>query len=222
MSATESPTSARKVSGYTVALNWLPLLQLLAGALLAAGLTGRPWLLGAFVLAWVYLLPPIVCRLSLMIAGRPEGRDLDQGSRSYKLWWFLTQWQVLFNRLPALEEFLRLVPTLYPLWLNLWGSRVNVLAYWGPGARPLDRYLLRIERGAVIGTAATLSGHLGTQDDQGHFRVDLAPVAVGAGAIVGAGAWLAPGCRVAPDELVPAGRMLQPFSLWAEGRKQKL
>jgi hypothetical protein len=210
-----------QVTGYTLAMNWLPLAYLAMGAAGASGLRERGAVLLAFILAWVYLLPPLVCRLTLTIAGLPEGRDLDQQARAYRVWWFLTQWQVLFNRLPALEELLRLVPGLYPLWLNLWGARVSPFAYWGPGARTLDRYLLRVDRGAVIGTGAILSGHLGTHDEQGRFRIDLAAVSVGAGAIVGAGAGLAAGCCVGPSELVPAGRLLQPFSTWAQGRKQK-
>jgi hypothetical protein len=44
--------------------------------------------------------------------GRPEGQ-LTQDMSAYRVWWVLTQWQILFNRLPWLEELLRLVPGLY-------------------------------------------------------------------------------------------------------------
>src|SRR4051794_33133482 len=95
---------------YTLALNFLPLAQLGLGAwLIAAQATS----LGEFIgwsLAWIYLLPPLICRLTLFVFGYPQGRGLTQRDRAYKVWWFTFQWQILFNRLPWLEEILRLVP----------------------------------------------------------------------------------------------------------------
>ena len=49
----------------------------------------------------------------------------------------------------------------------------------------------------------------------------MAPATVEAGAILGANSGLGPGCRVGPNELLPAGRLLQPFSQWVGGRKIK-
>ena len=220
MNGSETARARDKVSGFTLALNWLPFLYIVTGVLIALGAGVRGGSLAAFSLAWIYLVPPLVCRTTLAIAGYPEGRGLDQQASAYKLWWFLSQWQVVLNRVPLLDELLRLVPGLYPLWLGLWGSRVSLFAYWAPGALVVDRYLLRVERGAVIGTGVLLSGHLGVQGEDGSFRVDVAPVEIAAGAIIGAGAKLGPGCRVAGDELVPAGRLLKPFSIWQRGRKQ--
>lgn len=218
MNDTDAP-APDKVSGLTLALNWLPFLYIVAGVAIALSMGWQGKLLVAFALAWIYLLPPLVCRATLAIAGYPQGRDLDQSASAYRLWWFLAQWQVVLNRVPVLDELLRLVPGLYPLWLRLWGSRVSLFAYWAPGALIIDRYLVQVERGAVIGTGAVLSGHLGVQGDDGTFRVDVAPIVIGAGAIIGAGAKVGPGCQVAADELVPAGRLLKPFTTWQRGRK---
>ncbi len=219
MNDTETAPARNKVSGLTLALNWLPFLYIVTGVVIALVTGVQGGLLLAFTLAWIYLVPPLVCRATLAIAGYPEGRNLDQQASAYKLWWFLAQWQVVLNRVPLLDELLRLVPGLYPLWLRLWGSRVSLFAYWAPGALIVDRYLLQVERGAVIGTGVLLSGHLGVQGEDGTFRVDIAPIEIAAGAIIGAGAKLGPGCRVAGDELVPAGRLLKPFTTWQHGRK---
>jgi hypothetical protein len=209
-----------RISAYTLALNYLPLAYIVAGAAAtwSVGGTAARWGVG---LAWVYLLPPLVSRITLTIFGRPDARGVRQDAREYKVWWFLTQWQVLFNRLPWLEELLRLVPGLYGTWLNLWGARVSLFAYWGPSSRILDRYLVHVERGAVIGTESSITGHLGTIADDGAFVVDIGTVTIGEGAIIGARVGLAPGCRIGPHELVPAGRLLQPFSLWTRGHKVK-
>jgi hypothetical protein len=209
-----------KPSAYSLALNFLPLAHLLAGAALlwtVEGATGR----AAAALAWIYVLPPLAGRAAIALFGAPQGERLDQDSRAYRVWWFLTQCQVLFNRFVFLEELLRLVPGLYALWLNAWGARVSPVVYWGPGAAVVDRYALRIERGAVIGTRAVISGHLAVKDAQGAFRVTLAPVEIGAGALIGAYAGIAPGCAIAPGEEVPAASFLRPFTRWSDGRRCK-
>ena len=68
----------------------------------------------------------------------------------------------MFNRLPWIEEILRLVPGLYALWIFLWGGRVSPLVYWAPGSLVIDRPLVIVEAGAVIGMGAGLAGHAGT------------------------------------------------------------
>ena len=211
------PASA-KPSGYSLALNVLPFLHLLAGA---AGL----WLFDGvaqqvgFALAWLYVLPPLIGRVAIALFGVPQGEGFDQDARAYKVWWFLMQWQVLFNRFGFLEELLRVVPGLYALWLNAWGARVSPVVYWGPGALVMDRYSLRIARGAVIGTRAVLVGHLAVKDSSGLFRVTLAPVQIGEGALIGAHAGVGPGCVIAAGAEVPAATFLRPFTQWTgQGR----
>ncbi len=209
-----------KLTGFTLALNYLPLGLIVAGVLIAMAIpdaAGRV----VFAVFWLYLFPPLMCRAVLAVYGYPYGRGLDQHARAYKVWWFLTQFQVIFSRVPWLEEILRLVPGAYATWLNLWGSRVSLFAYWAPGARVVDRYLVVVERGAVIGNGSAITGHLGILAPDGAYRVDVAPATVEAGAILGANSGIGPGCRVGINELLPAGRLLQPFSHWTDGRKIK-
>jgi hypothetical protein len=94
-----SPTGG-KVTGYSLVLNYLPMLYVVAGVAAVwtrDGVTAR-WLLAV---SWIYLLPPIVSRVTIFVFGYPTGRGVRQDARAYKVWWFLAQWQVVFNRLPA-------------------------------------------------------------------------------------------------------------------------
>src|SRR5262245_37148763 len=150
------------ITGYTLALNYLPIAQLMLGACVIVSQAPSAGAIVAWSAAWMLLLPPLVCRLTLLLFGMPHGRALTQESRAYKVWWFVQQWQVPFNRLPWIEELMRLVPGLYALWIFLWGGRVSPLVYWAPGALVIDRPLVIVEAGAVIGAGAGLAGHAGT------------------------------------------------------------
>src|SRR5262245_1928087 len=195
-----------RVTGYTLALNYLPLAQLLLGAAVVGGRArSLPFVL-LWSAAWLYVVPPVVCRLTLLLFGRPDGRGLTQDTRAYKVWWFTHQWQVVFNRLPWLEELLRLVPGLYALWIRSWGGRVSPWAYWGPGSLVVDRFLVVVEAGAVIGMGAGLTGHIGYLSADGTFLVDVAAPLVGRGAIMGTRSGLGPGAELAPHQVLPAGR----------------
>jgi hypothetical protein len=209
-----------KPSGYSLALNFLPLLHLLAGAAVLWFVDGTLARIGA-ALAWIYILPPLAGRIAMTLFGTPHGEGFGQDARAYKVWWFLMQLQVLFNRFSFLEELLRMVPGLYALWLNGWGARVSSVVYWGPGVLVMDRQAVRVARGAVIGTRAVLVGHLALKDSAGAFRVTLAPVEIGEGALIGAYAAIGPGCSVSAGEEVPAAAFLRPFTQWSGHRRVK-
>src|SRR5947207_14231917 len=52
---------------------------------------------------WLLLIPPIVVRLT----PRAESEtDVSIGSPMFLRWWFTAQWQVIFNRLPWIEELI--------------------------------------------------------------------------------------------------------------------
>jgi hypothetical protein len=206
---------------YTLALNYLPLAQLLTGAALVTTAATSQVALILGLLAWIYLVPPLACRLALIVFGRPQGRALTQHDRAYKVWWFTYQWQVLFNRLPWIEEILRLTPGLYVLWLRLWGGRVSLLSFWAPGALVIDRPLIVVEAGAVIGAGAGLAGHSGMLAPDGSYRIDIGTAHVGRGAIMGARSGLAAG-ELASGQMLPAGRMIKPFTCWDGKTKRAL
>ena len=150
MTATDSGTAGNaarrgRVTTFTLALNYLPLVQLLTGAavVMAAGSSPRSRFLLAAV--WLYLVPPLVCRLTLIVFGRPRGRRLTQNTGG-KVWWFTHRWQVVFNRLPWLENCCGWF-RLYALWIWLWGGSEPLGLL---GADRSRRHLVIVEAGAVI------------------------------------------------------------------------
>jgi hypothetical protein len=207
-------TTEARPTAFTLAMNYLPLAQLLAGAALVSALAGSRRAALVWSAGWLFLLPPAVCRLTFLLWGRPHGRGLTQETRAYKVWWFTHQWQVVFDRLPWIEELLRLVPGLYALWLRLWGATVSPWVYWGAGSLVVDRPLLVVEAGSVIGGYAGFTGHLGALAADGTYTVDVAPPRVGRGAIMGTRSGLGPGAELAAHRVLPAGRLIPPFMRW--------
>lgn len=209
---TDAPRLERP-DGFSLALNYLPLLHLASGLALAALAFSAAAARATCLVLWIYALPPLVSRLTLAAFGRPTGRaTLD--TRDYRIWWFLTQWQMVFNRLPWLEELLRLVPGLYPLWIGLWGGRLSQFAYVSPGVLITDRYLVDVGRGAVLGVKSTLAGHLAVRGDDGRFAVLIGAPVVEAEAIVGGESGLGPGATLRAGHMLPAGRRVAPFAKW--------
>ena len=88
-------------------MNYIPVLLLTIGGCVVVSLSRWPGYAVLAALVWIYVVPPLICRLTLAIFGRPAGHALGQESRGYKVWWFLLQLQSLHNRLPWLEELLR-------------------------------------------------------------------------------------------------------------------
>ena len=167
----------------------------------------------AIALFTLFIAPPLLAR---MAAVRPG--TFRPGDAGFLRWWLTNQLQVVFNRLP-LEEILRLMPGLYSLWLRLWGARVGALVYWSPRVIILDRGLVRIGDGVVVGAGARLSGHMLERAPDGALRLVVAPVSIESRAVVGAWTLMAPGARVAEGESLPATMGLAPFRTWSGGRR---
>lgn len=217
----QMPGSANRVSisRFSLLANFLPLVLIVVLVAFSVALADTPAARLALFISLLYLMPPLCGRLLTGIFGKPTGRDLPQSGRAFKVWWALLQLQMLFNRLPWLEEMLRLVPGLYPLWLNLWGARVHPATLWAPGARIIDRPYVSTGYGSVIGTEALLSGHLArTEDDR--FVVDVAAIAIGAQAVIGARCSIGPGCVIGPGETLAATTRLAPFNRFVDGKRQ--
>lgn len=208
----------RRIPPFMIAANYFPFLYLLLGGWVVFAFGTSAFVQVNLVVLWIYVLPPLIGRVILTVFGRPRG-VATPNTQTYRVWWFLTQLQMPFNRFGFLEEVLRLVPGLYGLWLNLWGSRVSLLVYWSPGVVVTDRYLVCVSRGAVMGARCLIGGHLITRNHDGDYHLTVAEVTVGEGAIVGVNVAIAPGCEIHPHEVVPAGRYLGPFSGWKDGKR---
>lgn len=210
--------------------NWVPVFHLvLIGGAVWGGAMGSWWWAVIAGLAALYVLPAVVVRAVLIARPIEAGRHaLD--SRAFRTWWLTAQWQVMFNRLPMLEEGLRLVPCLYSTWLRLWGARVSGMVFWSPGTVVLDRPFVRVGRGSVLGIGTRLHPHLilrgenegttaETSAETAKLEFWLAPVHIGEQSLVGGFSLLAPGVRVAPGSVTPAIHALPAFSTWESGRR---
>jgi hypothetical protein len=215
--ALDVPAHARAAM---VALGFIPALHAIASllplALVAAG-RSRPaaaWLSPAIL----FLLPPLAVRAATWWRPLASGR-LEPGSRGFLHWWFTAQWQVVFTRLPMLEEAIRMIPGLYSLWLRLWGARVGALVYWSPGVVILDRPLVRIGKRVIFGIGVRLNPHVLAPDGPRRMALYLSPIAIGDDALVGGYSLLLPGCEVADGEVTPPFRTMHAFSRFENGRR---
>lgn len=169
----------------------------------------------------LYLVPPLLLRVLLLVFPLVHGTHAP-GSRAFLIWWASSQPQVIFSRLPFLEELLRFMPGLYSLWLRLWGSRIGRLTYWAPGVRVLDRSLLRIGNDVVLGAGARLCAHVVTKDVESKSVLHIGPIEIGDRCRIGGYALLSPGSVVDADEEVHICALFPPFTHWKEGRRSKL
>jgi hypothetical protein len=201
-------------------INYWPLLHLLGiGTVVALPWVCWQWRVLAG-LALLYLFPPMAVRFLRCLLPIREGR-IPVGSRPYFIWWMMFNAQVVFSRLPMLEEFLRLIPGLYSFWLRLWGSEIGRLTYWSAGTRVLDRSFLRIGNDVVLGAAVRLNPHVLAKNDRGELELILATVIVGDRAVVGGYSLLTAGSEIAADESTKACQILPPFGLWKNGGRTK-
>jgi hypothetical protein len=197
-------------------LNCLPLLQALAvGAVVGIPWASAGWRIVASV-AVLYLAPALAARVVNSISPIPEGR-IQLGTRAFFAWWALANLQMLFCRLPVLEEMIRLIPGFYSLWLRLWGARIGRLTYWGAGLRILDRSFLHIGDDVIFGAAVRLNPHVLHRNEQGEMELILASIVIGDRTMVGGYSLLTAGTEIASDECTRACLISAPFSKWENG-----
>lgn len=217
LAATEIRWRARLL---LLALNFLPLVHVVL-TLSVLLMTHAHWPTRAGVaLAVLYLLPPLVARLILFFVKIPQGSS-TVGSKPFFYWWILFQLQVVFCRLPAAEEILRLIPGAYSFWLRLWGARIGRLTYWSPGTTITDRTFLSIGDDVVFGAGVRLNAHVLAKDKNGRMELLLATLKIGDRAVVGGYSLLTAGTEISADETTHACQLLPPFSRWQNGRRIK-
>ncbi|MCX6872476.1 MAG: acyl transferase [Verrucomicrobia bacterium] len=196
---------------------WTTLQVVLIGLTLGIPWAGLRWRLLAGL--WLlYLVPPLAAGILRGLAPLREGR-LPVGQRDFFVWWAMFNLQVIFCRLPALEEVLRLVPGLYGIWLRLWGARVGRLIYWGAGLRILDRSLVRIGDGVIFGAAVRLNPHVLARNKSDEVELLLAKITIGDAAMIGGYSLLTAGTEIAAGECTKAFLISPPFSKWQGGTR---
>jgi hypothetical protein len=231
-SPTETPLNETTITGgpalkmsagqrlLMVAAGFTPFLNLVVIVTLAILPATARWPRWTWFLApaWLLVIPPLVVRVILAIRPLPK-TDIAVGSAPFLIWWFASQWQVIFNRLPWIEEIIRLAPGLYSVWLRLWGARIGKFVYWTPGLQILDRPLLDIGDRVVFGAGVKISPHIIMPNRDGQIALLVAPVRIGADALVGAYSILLAGSWIGSGEVSPGKRILAPFAGWVGGRR---
>ena len=210
-----------------VALGYLPLAHIAAtlGAAVVAGiLLGR----GAAIatgIGMIYLLPPLGAALARprALLSRLDAERCPVGSPAFLRWWYITQWQVLFQRLPVFEELLRLIPGCYSAWLRLWGAKIGRFVYWSPGVKLFDRPFLRVGDRVVIGADTKICPHMigSSSVDACGSELILSPIVIGDDVLVGGSTLLPAGVSIAACEQTPGGRPMAPFAHFCNGRHQR-
>lgn len=168
--------------------------------------------------ALLYFAPPLLARIAFLVRGGPRGTILA-GDPGFLTWWFTFQLQVLFCRLPVLEELLRFIPGLYSQWLRLWGSRIGRLTYWSPGVQITDRSYLNIGDDVILGAAAKLNAHVLTKDEGEESKLVVEQITIGNRAIIGGYSLLTAGTEISEGEVARAFLVSPPFSIWKAGKR---
>jgi hypothetical protein len=199
-------------------LNFIPLAHL-ASVIVVALLPSAEamWRVTAAILA-LYLAPPLLARTVRALFAIPEGK-MPLGSKAFFSWWTLFQLQMIFCRLPQLEEMLRLVPGAYSAWLRLWGAHIGRLTFWSPGTLVLDRPFLSVGDDVVFGAGVHIDPHVLAKNATDQIELILGTIKIGDRTRVGAYSLLTAGSEIAPDENPRALLVLPPFSAWKDGKR---
>ena len=172
------------------------------------------------VLTLIYLVPPLLARIILFISPIINTR-IKIGSKEFVTWWFIFCLQSIFLRFSFLEEFIRLIPSAYSMWLRLWGAKVGKLAYWTAGTTILDRPFLNIGNYVSFGAGVRLNPHVIVQNEEGERELLLAPITIGDNVIVGGYSLLTSGTEIADNECTKAFLISPPFSKWKNNKRVK-
>ncbi len=200
-------------------LNFFPLMHVMAlTAIVCADAPG--WARVSTAVAGLYLAPPVLAQLVRRLVSVPEGK-IGLNTPGFLGWWATAQFQMIFNRLPLLEEVLRLVPGLYSNWLRLWGSRIGRLTFWAPGVAVLDRGYLDIGDDVVFGAGVRLNGHVLLRNPDGALELALGRIRIGGGASIGGYSLLTAGTEIGAGESTRAHLLSPPFTVWREGKRKR-
>lgn len=203
-----------------LALNLIPLLHIVVVGF-SVFFFSLSWLARALLgAAALYLLPPASAYLLRKLCRISEGR-IAFGSTAFFAWWTLLQLQMIFCRLPALEELLRLVPGIYSSWLRLWGARIGRLTFWSPATLILDRSYLQVGDDVVFGAGVRVNPHVFAKNSTEGFDLLLGTVKIGDRARIGGYSLLTAGAEVASGEVTDALLILPPFSIFKDGKRTR-
>ena len=169
----------------------------------------------AILLSLIYLFPLLTSRFIARIVPVREGK-YRIGRQGVEGWVLQLKVQMFLAAFPFFERVLHIVPGLFSLWLRSWGSQIGRGVIWTPHIDVLDRGLLQIEDGVLLGYKVILSSHLVFMKDGEHYvycnRIKIGKsTLIGGVSILGPGVKIGEGCRINvssiiyPDQIIPSG-----------------
>lgn len=167
------------------------------------------------ILGIIYIIPPVLCRLILVLFPLKD-KEYELLSKEYYVWWFTFCCQIIYLRLPVLEEVLRLIPGVYSLWLRVfWGAKIGRFTFWAPRTRILDRSFINIGNNVVFAADTRINPHVQTSE-----KLLLAPVVIEDNVVVGAYSLLTSGTVLKSNQNTKAFLISPPFSVWKDGVRE--
>jgi hypothetical protein len=200
-----------KLATHIVVLNYFSIIFITLGVLFSFTFADSSLRKILYLSCWIYLVPPLLARLVILFYGKPTG-IVSTSSRTHTIWWILFQLQLIFNRFTFLEEILRIIPGLYAVWLNIWGAKVNLFSFWAPGVTVMDRYHINIGKGVIIGTNSLISAHVLVKKSDGSMFLIIDSIIIEPDVLIGVAATISPGCHIHQSQIVPAQKLLKPYT----------
>ncbi|AFZ53049.1 acyltransferase [Cyanobacterium aponinum] len=156
----------------------------------------------------LYIIPLLVYRIHQYFYPNLEGISYLKG-KEYNPWWGTQQIQIIYNSFSFLEKILHLVPGLFSLWLRLWGAKIGKNVYWVPTVSILDRPLIEVGDGVIIGHHTVFCSH-NVKPKKDNLIVFTKKIKVGNYAFISGDVGLAPGVEIEDKAFVPYGEKLYP------------
>ena len=156
----------------------------------------------------LYAFPVLVYRIHQYFYPIKEGIS-DLTGEEYNPWWGTQQIQLIYNTFPYLERILHLVPGLFSFWLRLWGSKIGKNVYWVPNVLMLDRGLIEVGDGAILGLNATTCAHI-IKPKKDRLIVLVQKIKIGNNAFISGDVRIGPGTHIEDGAFVSYGEWIHP------------
>ncbi|MDJ0508506.1 MAG: acyl transferase [Crocosphaera sp.] len=166
------------------------------------------WLSLATLLFYLYGFPLIIYHIHQYFYPLKEGISYLKGDQ-YNPWWGTQQIQILYNTFPVLEKILHLIPGLFSIWLRLWGAKIGKNVYWVPTVSIIDRGLLEIGDGVIMGHQSSICAH-SIKPKKNNIVVFVEKIKIGNQAFIGGDVRISSGVEIEANTFVPYGKWIYP------------
>lgn len=160
------------------------------------------------LLFYLYGFPLIIYRIHQYFFPLKEGISYLKGEE-YNPWWGTQQIQIIYNTFPVLERILHLIPGLFSIWLRLWGAKIGKNVYWVPTVSIIDRGLLEIGDGVIIGHQSTICAHT-IKPKKDNIVVFIKKIKIGNYAFISGDVRISSGVEIEANAFIPYGQWIYP------------